>query len=310
MKRLTALMALALLTACDYVERLDFERERADDLYKSAMEDYQSGRVEAALEGFKKAVRKDPSNASARFQYACLLQDVKTDYRGAFCAYQEYLSQHPESDKAKLAMDRLEKCEFEFAKLLASKYKLSEKDAFVKENEALRGDLRSSEMRVATLEKEAGSLRSRVTSLVAERERLFSVIKGDNLGEGFVASVPRVREAKDLLEEEDELDRIKMSADVAALRADASEELSDRSLILPVSTGAVTRVVKKKEEAKKESRQIPETYVVQEGDTLYGLSKRFYGRLSAWKNIREMNKALISADNRLHVGDTLKLPQQ
>jgi len=308
MKKLMALMALTTLTACDYVERADFDRERSDRLYKSAMEDYRSGRVDVAIKGFEEVVRKDPSNASARFQLACLLQDVKADYLGAFCGYREYLLQHPESDKTKLATDRLAKCEVELAKHLSVKHGLSNTEGFAKENGALKQDLRAAEMRVATAEKELESLRARVTALLAERERLLAMIKGEGVGETSVAQGPSVREAKDLLEEEEEIDRIKMSEDVAALRADATEELSTGSLLLP--TGRVTRVEKKVEESKKaELKDIPETYVVQEGDTLYGLSKRFYGRLSIWKKIRDMNKEKISADNRLHVGDTLRLPR-
>ena len=62
----------------------------------------------------------------------------------------------------------------------------------------------------------------------------------------------------------------------------------------------------KKEEAKGPTR--PKTYVVEEGDTLYGVAKRFYGSIRSWKMIRDANKALISSDNRLKVGDTIVLP--
>ena len=52
----------------------------------------------------------------------------------------------------------------------------------------------------------------------------------------------------------------------------------------------------------------PKTYVVEDGDTLYGVSKRFYGSIRPWKAIRDANKALISSDNRLKAGDTIVLP--
>ena len=61
-----------------------------------------------------------------------------------------------------------------------------------------------------------------------------------------------------------------------------------------------------KEEDKGPTR--PKTYVVEEGDTLYGIAKRFYGSIRPWKMIREANKALISSDNRLKAGDTIVLP--
>jgi len=312
MKKLMAVTALAILTACDSADRADLGRERADGLYKSAMEDYRAGRMDAAAEGFGRVMRKDPANASARFQLACLLQDCKADYIGAFCGYHEYLMQHPDSDKANLAKDRLTKCELELAKFLAQKHGLADKDGFVRENAALRGDLRAAEVRAATAEKEVESLRARVAALGAERERLLAIVKAGDSGTEVVSRPPSVKEVKELLEEDDaEVDRIKMSADAAALRAEEAAELSFGSGLLPVRK-TVTNVVKAVEQPQKMAapRQIPETYVVQEGDTLYGISKRFYGRLSAWKRIRDMNKVLISADNRLHVGDTLRMPRE
>ena len=49
MKRLMALMALTVLTACDYSARKDIRSERDDRLYRAAMDDYRAGRMEAAL---------------------------------------------------------------------------------------------------------------------------------------------------------------------------------------------------------------------------------------------------------------------
>jgi nucleoid-associated protein YgaU len=53
----------------------------------------------------------------------------------------------------------------------------------------------------------------------------------------------------------------------------------------------------------------PDSYVVQEGDTLYKIALRFYGRTSAWKMIREANKESITTDGRVRTGQTLKLPK-
>jgi len=292
MKRVIALMALTILTACDYTERADFRKERGDRLYKEAMADYRAGRIDAAIDGLKKATVKDPGNASARFLLACLLQDGKADYLGAFCAYREYLAQRPESDKAAMAADRLAKCEIELAKSLAAKHGLADKGGFVKENEALKSDLRAVEQRMATVEKEAESLRSRVQALGAERDRLLAIVKGEGKSDESSARAPSLKEAKDLLEEEDEGDRIKMSADVAALRAEEAGEVSSGSNLLPARP-VVTNVVKTVERPPVAVRQIPETHVVREGDTLYGIAKRYYGRISAWKRIREANKERI-----------------
>ena len=95
MKKLIAMAALTILTACDYAARKDVRAERDDRAYRAAMDDYRAGRMDAAVAGLEKAVRNDPSNASARFQLACLHQDVKKDYLSAYCGYREFLLQQP-----------------------------------------------------------------------------------------------------------------------------------------------------------------------------------------------------------------------
>ena len=52
----------------------------------------------------------------------------------------------------------------------------------------------------------------------------------------------------------------------------------------------------------------PDSYVVQEGDTLYKIAVKFYGKASAWKKIRDANKATVSMDGRIQKGQRLVLP--
>ena len=67
---------------------------------------------------------------------------------------------------------------------------------------------------------------------------------------------------------------------------------------------------KKMKAARKAQKDaIPDTYVVQEGDTLYKIATRFYGRTSAWKQIREANKDTISTDGRVRTGMKIRLPK-
>ena len=316
MRRMMAMMALMTLTACDYVDRADFRKERADGLYQSAMEDYRSGRLDAAVKGFEKVIRKDPANASARFQLACLLQDARRDCLNAYFGFREYLLQHPDSDKAKLAKARMAICEKELAKVLSKRYGLGESAAVGKELELVRGELKSATMRAEVAEKELASLRGRLASLSDERDRLVKIVKGQGVSEGesMASARPTVREAKDLLEEEDESgDRIKISADAASLKSEGEEEMANASSLLPQQT--VEDVARRdgaasasKVERNPTEPERPDSYVVQEGDTLYRIAKRFYGRLSAWKEIKDANKAFISADNRLRAGDRIRLP--
>ena len=295
MKRLMALMALTTLTACDYAARNDLRSEREDGIYREAMDDYRAGRMDAAVKGFEKAVRNDPSNASARFQLACLHQDLKKDYLSAYCGYREYLFQHPESDRAKLARDRLSVCEKEMAKSLAEKYALGDGSAAERELAALRAELKTYKDRVTAAEKNLGISQERVRALSAEKDRLVASIKGDSdaakddIGKDELADILK---EKNLLDEED--------------------ETSTGSSLIPVrDTKVPVRPEKKPVDEEKSSPKAPDhpkTYVVEDGDTLYGVSKRFYGSIQYWKQIREANKALISSDNRLRAGDTIVLP--
>lgn len=316
MRKMMALMALTILTACDSDSRADLRAEQSDRLYKAAMEDYRSGRMDAAVKGFEKLLAKDPANASARFQFACLLQDVRHDFGGAYCAYREYLLQRPESDKVKLAKDRMAMCEKELAKELADRYGLAGSDAAADELDAVRQQLKAAKARVAASEKNLAESLRRIRALSEEKDRLQDVIKGFGNGADATAAGPSVKEVRELLEEDEESAPLAAPAgEFASLIKDEKDEESSRSSLLPKQSQAEpSEKAEKKdgsdsEKAKPALPERPKTYVVQEGDTLYGVAKRFYGTITVWKRIRDANKALISTDNRLRAGDTIVLPE-
>lgn len=293
LKRLMTLTALtATLSACDFVQRAEQRAEQGDRLYRAAMDDYRAGRLDAALKGFEKAAEKNPANASARFQLACLLQDSRRDFVGAYCAYREYLLQQPSSDKAKLAKDRLAACEREVARELAEKYGLAKAGVLLEEAETLRKGLKEAEAKAAAAESARDDSKKRIDELEKERVRLLAMVKGIGEDGGAEMSGPSVKEARDLLDEDDD-----------------EESPAPAPSLLPARDPAAP--VEAKAEEKKEKPAAPahpEEYEVQDGDTLYGIAKRFYGNISAWKRIRDANKALISTDGRLRTGDVIKLP--
>ena len=296
MKKLIAMAALTILTACDYAVRKDIRAERDDRAYRAAMDDYRAGRMDAAIAGLEKAVRNDPANASARFQLACLQQDVKKDFLSAYCGYREFLLQQPESDRAKLARERLAVCEKEAARALSSKYGLNASDGLLKELDVVRAELKTAKSRVAAAEKNLADSQERVRALSADKDRLLAAVRGEEAegGEDSDGGMKAILKEKDLLEE------------------DREDETSTGSSLIPVRkpVEAVKQEQQKPADVapEKKASDRPKTYTVEDGDTLYGIAKKFYGNIQAWKAIREANKAVISSDNRLKAGDVITLP--
>lgn len=311
---LSLVLALAALTACDPKSRRDAESERGSRLYQSAAADYQAGRIDAAIDGFRKTVRDEPANAEARFQLACLLHDTKRDMVGAFCAYSEYLSQHPGGDKAPLAGRRLAMCERELAAILAEKYRIAAGNVPEEAADAMRGEIKSAKEKAAKAEKELDEAKRRIAALEEERARLLAMIKSEGAETVTASARPDVKEIKDLLDDDGGETAPPSAGDAAALRGEEALELaSSASLLAPRSaeeTAALRKAAEEKDAGKHSALapQRPATYEVREGDTLYKIAMKFYGTIQAWRKIREANKALISTDGRVRAGDTIKLP--
>ena len=49
-------------------------------------------------------------------------------------------------------------------------------------------------------------------------------------------------------------------------------------------------------------------YLVRKGDTLTGISKRFYGTTVRWKDLLAANRRVLSSPRDLRAGQTLSLP--
>ena len=60
--------------------------------------------------------------------------------------------------------------------------------------------------------------------------------------------------------------------------------------------------------AAEETPAAPQTYVVQDGDSLSGISEKIYGDAKHWTTIFEHNKDKISDPNVIHAGQELIIP--
>lgn len=309
MKSKSALFLLSVLlftfAGCDFGGRA-LDRERADSIYRAAMDDYAAGRVDKAVAGLERVVRATPGNASARFQLACLLQDVKKDYLGALCNYREFLAQDKTGEKSGLAKDRIVQCERLLGPELVKRYSAGE-DATLSERNAALSE------KVAELEKANKDLEKRLERAIAkseqsakESERMRQLLSGEVPED---ATRPVIMTETALLDDEEDnaADRIKISEDVKNLLLDGDDEKSEAPF--EASSKPTKSVFAKKEAAPEPPHEPrPAEYVVQEGDTLYKLAVRFYGLRSAWQKIRDANKATISTDGRIRTGQKIVLP--
>jgi len=308
---------------CDYVERRATDAERADKLYQAAMAEYAAGRLDKSIEAFEKVLKANPGNASARFQLACLLQDHRKDPLGALCNYREYAALTPNGDKVKIATDRSAACERQLATVLIKKYDLGGTVAQDEANARLQADKTKLEKELDATKKEMEKLQADFAALRRENERVRRMVMAgasddasevrSNKEEGRSVDVaagkrqmPALPDEKELLEEDNVgSDRIKLSSDIDNLIAEEKEETSQSA---PFGKTVKPVEVKKAVPQEPPHEPRPNTYVVQEGDTLFKLAVRFYGRRSAWTYIRDANKATVSSDGRIKAGQTLRFP--
>lgn len=336
------LLTLAFLVGgCDHEEG-QLKDDRAEPAFQSAMADYTSGRIEAAVKGFEKVVRVDPGNASARFQLAYLLQDHRHDYLGALCNYREYLQQAPGSDKAGLAHKRLAICERHVAVELAKKHNISDAATLATENERLKVELKEQKDRNADLDEELRKTIRKLESLERDNAKVRQMLGRVGGGDEHTSARPRVdvSNAK-LLDDADDVAKIDMkrlkefkddeaAENAGAVRPDlpkaaglrTADEQAARTNATVVAGGAQASKTggnsldvfgimgggKARKEAKAGEATRPATYVVKEGDTLYRIALEFYGRRDAWRKIRDANPLKISTDCKVRAGDVLKLP--
>ena len=305
------------------------QADRASRHYTAAMAELQAGRIDAAIKGFEDVIRAEPGNGNAHFQLAALLEDSKKDYLDAIVHYRLYLTIRPQSDKAAIAADRLKGCETRYAAMLVEKAGVE--NQFSVELEKLQKEHSQCGRKMAKVSEQLDEANRKIAalekSLALQKKMLESAeaVRDDPT----VAKAPKKRMRPtdtELLDDEDDGDRRISSSEIKKLRAMLDEDEKNTSTRPPIDvaaagadepesappaastnapTGMSNPFVQKE---KKPKRLIPETYTVEEGDTLMRISARFYGTNRKWREIREANKTIISSDGRVKTGQVIKLP--
>lgn len=307
---LAALAATLLFAGCSRERMANYKRERSESHYQNAMADYVAGRLEAAEKGFFDAVKANPANASARFQLACLLQDRAGDHALAARHFSEYLLLDPSGDKAGLAKERIAICEKAMKKEMAdataggpaareleeTKKLLAAESA---EKKALAAKVASLEKNVASMQDENARLR-RMVGVIGEdpSEKRGIAMDGVETIDGAVRALGTPSEA------EEDGDRIVIPANISEI---AKDEPGDGPKVAP-PPGEKRAAPAQKEPVSDDASKRPESYIVQEGDTLYRIATKFYGDMAAWRKIRDANKATITTDGRIKAGQKIVLP--
>ncbi len=346
MKTATKTLTLALLaiglTGCDRGLTDAQKAERSEARYQKAMTSYKAGNLESAVRELEDVLKSAPGNLSARFLLASLQQERK-DALGAYCNFREFTILAPAGEKAEMARRRMELCEEELAKTLAKKMHLTGNAALARESESARQELKEADAAQARLTTALAAAKRQVEALERENARLrrmIGAIGGADEPEGGAAS--RLATLRDILDEDDEgasLPRVTVeeSAEDASRAAPISNLADVKALVDDADGAAGPTVLPPREGGAAASRKLtdmagggalpfgrgkdksskneaasrakrPESYVVQEGDTLYKIALRFYGNQNQWRRIREANKATISNDGRVNAGQKIVLP--
>jgi len=333
--------AAALCAGCGSSVAETEAEERQSALYRNAEADYKAGRLDAAVEGFEKTVRKIPEAASAHFQLAVLLQDHKKDYIGAIAHYREYIAMRPGADKFAVAQGRAALCRSLLANELAPSAGVSpEKD------KKAAAELRKALAEAEKLKKENLSLARKIVSLGETNKRLSKELEtalsaGTGTGSGPSAKrgaepAPKppdemeliagdakednpLAEARSVLEAagmEDSPEAAGGLAEAKAVLAEAGEEDAKAPPLPPRAKGPAEKprgsllpsLGGGADGKSAKTPQRPAVYTVEPGDTLMSISRKFYGTDAEWKRIRELNKAAVSTDAEIRAGMKLKLP--
>jgi len=126
----------------------------------------------------------------------------------------------------------------------------------------------------------------------------------------------RAGEVKNFMKRDEVTLATTLSGDAIVTRAEAArlknenltlrKELEDRALKLKAATdNASKRPGHSTDHDKNVGNQ---SYVVQEGDTLYSIARRFYNSPKRWRDIRDANKKKLAGGTRLQPGETITIP--
>src|SRR5881394_1593391 len=124
---------------------------------------------------------------------------------------------------------------------------------------------------------------------------------------------PHAKDVKDSIKRDEIAALTALSGDSVITRAEAARLRNDNlTLHKQLEERAASRTALEKlqgnDARKPGSRKAGQTYVVQSGDTLFSISRKFYKSPNRWKAILEANKKNVRNPKDLTVGQALVIP--
>ncbi|MCK5801708.1 MAG: hypothetical protein KAI66_02700 [Lentisphaeria bacterium] len=260
--------ALSLVCGCEKI--LDQRHPQ----FKRAMALLEQDRAKEAAEAFRKCLRQSPESAEPHLKLAVLYEDRWNDPASAIAEYRRYLEKRPEGKKAEAVRKWIARAEKAFARSMLL-VQPSKSPQVGNSNPVLPGvvkDLR------AELRRKDLLLRERQEDLRTARVALASANGQVKALRTTVAEMQKLHPPKP----------VSLPVEVVARSAK------------PTDTDPVHAVAKKTRD--------PQLHVVQEGDNLYTLSRRYYGTARYWPALAAHNSDVVKSNGAMRRGVTLRIP--
>ncbi len=301
--------ALALAGCRPSVAAAD-ARDRATPAFERAVALEQVGKLDEAIAQYDQMLLDHPRQFSVHLHLALLLHDHRQDYIGAVYHYKRYLALRPGGEKDEMIEKRIRLAE----QLLAAQLLRQVGEVAGVAQSQMSAEITALNGRVAALEGEKAAL-------TAEREKLARELQ---TAQGEAQRLRRLVESMRLEETEAAGARAKPSVLSRILtRREADPPPAQAEKLPPLGSDAIAAARREAERlaagdapaaepsgAEGAAPRAPalRTYVVQPGDTLFGIAERHYGDGAQWTKVRDANQKRIGADGQVRAGQILEIP--
>ena len=311
-------LAILAVSGCKPSVAVADARDRATPGFERAISFEQVGKFDEAIKQYEQELLDHPRLLSAHLHLALLLHDHRQDYVGAVYHYQQYLKLRPGGEKDPMIEGRVRLAE----QLLAAQLLRRVGDSADPAQIQMSAEIKNLNTRVTTLEGEKGTLvdeKEKLTQEVqtaqGEVQRLRRLVDNLRLSDADTTStrtkpsvLSRLLSRGNHVPEVEPKKLPPLSSDaIAAAREEAARMAAGDGAAGP-SAAAGKTVTPPVANSGGQRTPALKTYVVQPGDTLFGIAERHYGDGTQWPKVREANKSRIHADGQVRAGQVLLIP--